>query len=535
MPHHVDSAGAEVGPRLPWWRVAAEILLILLVFAIHAGWPVPDDNEAHYLTKAKHYWTPDWGAGDFFLESADAHQTFYWVFGWLSLYLPLPALAWAGRFLTWGLLAAGWQRLSWTVIPRPWISVLSASLFAVLNEKAHMAGEWVIGGVEAKGFAYALVFFALATVAQARWNRAWILLGSASALHVLVGGWAAIAAGVAWLADGRSRSPIHAMLPGLAAGLGLALLGLWPALALTADVSSSTVHEANQIYVYKRLPHHLVHSTFRIGFIGRHVLLSVLFLALCSFTPADDRQRRLRWCVGAAIGIAAIGFLIAAAAEHIEVESVRLFLTGLLRYYWFRLSDAMVPLGVALIGMTSMRHLVRRSPTVAGLWLAGAVAASAMYLTTRFFEAPLAETPRGDKNVVYADWLDVCRWINESAPADAVLLGPRLASSLTFYTGRPEVANWKNIPQDAPGIVEWWRRINDIHARKPESPADPWYDSLAEMGPDALQSVAAQYAVRYAIVDKRPEVPALPWTPSYENTSYAVYDLSRIAAENASQ
>ena len=79
-----------------------EIALIFAVFCVQGAWPVPDVNEPYYLGKAIHYWNPDWVQGDFFLESADAHQVFYFTFGWLSLWLSPPVLAWTGRMLTWG-------------------------------------------------------------------------------------------------------------------------------------------------------------------------------------------------------------------------------------------------------------------------------------------------------------------------------------------------------------------------------------------------------------------------------------------------
>ena len=82
-----------------------ELPAIFIVFALYAGWPIPDVNEAHYLSKAKHYWNPDWCRGDQFLESADAHQVFYWTFGWVTLFVPLPVVAAIGRCLTWFLLA----------------------------------------------------------------------------------------------------------------------------------------------------------------------------------------------------------------------------------------------------------------------------------------------------------------------------------------------------------------------------------------------------------------------------------------------
>ena len=59
------------------------------------------------------------------------------------------------------------------MIPRRWFSVLTAAWFVCLLARFHMAGEWVIGGVEAKGFAYVLVFLGLEALVRKRWNRMW--------------------------------------------------------------------------------------------------------------------------------------------------------------------------------------------------------------------------------------------------------------------------------------------------------------------------------------------------------------------------
>ena len=85
-------------------------------------------------------------------------------------------VAWVGRLLTWSLLAWAWRRLSRAVTAGPWMAVLSAGLFSLLLDRAAMAGEWVIGGVEAKGFAYVLVFLALEALVRGRWGRAWLIL-----------------------------------------------------------------------------------------------------------------------------------------------------------------------------------------------------------------------------------------------------------------------------------------------------------------------------------------------------------------------
>src|SRR5207249_274575 len=169
-----------------WPLAAFEVVWIFLIFFLFAGSLPPDVGESHYLVKAKHYWQPSWCAGDLFVESRDAHAAFYWTLGWLTQFCSLVATAWIGRVVIWLLLAWSWQRLSWSVLPRPLVSLLSVGLMLFFLKHCNLAGEWIVGGVEAKGLAYVLVFLALEAIVRDRWRAALILAGAAAACHVLV-------------------------------------------------------------------------------------------------------------------------------------------------------------------------------------------------------------------------------------------------------------------------------------------------------------------------------------------------------------
>ena len=350
-----------------------EILLIFAVFALQGAWPSPDVNEPYYLGKAIHFWNPDWLRGDFFMDSPDTHKVFYFTFGWLSLWLPKTALAWTGRALSWALLAWAWRRLSFAVVPRAWWSVLTAALFGCLMEHCQMAGEWIIGGVEAKPLAYVFVFLGIEALARDRWNRALVLFGVAAAFHVLVGGWAAVAAGVAWfvkprpvvaaaIATGASTAttgrgfterwkPLRSLWPGILGGFLLALPGIIPAMALDWGVDRATAQRAHEIYVFERLPHHLTLSGIRPEFIVRLTLLWIFWLLLGRWSRRagllDDRRPlvRLRAFVSGAVAIT-----LAGAVVNLLMLVDRGLAADLLRYYWYRLTDVMIPLGVAVEG-----------------------------------------------------------------------------------------------------------------------------------------------------------------------------------------
>ncbi len=526
-----------------------EFTLILAIFALHGSWPVPDSNEAHYINKARHYWDPSWCAGDFFLESADAHQVFYWTFGWLTQLFPMATVACIGRWLTWGLLAWTWRRLSWSIVPVPWIAVLSAALFVNLNEQMHMAGEWVIGGVEAKGFAYAAIFAALEALVRGRWQRVWILLGLATALHVLVGGWALLAAGLAWLASGRTanraaRPTLLSMLPSMMIGALLALPSVWYGLALTWGDDPAIVREANQIYVFERLHHHLAAERFAEGFIRRHLLLGVAWLALAWWVPKWGRgsgiggreeertatDGSLRCFISATLLFALVGLALSFA-----LRDDRDLLASLMRYYWFRSSDAFVPVGVALLASLAAVKSWQRSRTVGFFGFALLIGMIGMVQATSWPNIPVAillgdapATPRADKKIDFADWRAVCDWSAANSQPDDLFLTPRITATFRWYAERPEVVNHKDIPQDAGNIVEWWRRINVLHATHSGDPLFRWHKSYSALGRARLFALAGQFGADYVIVQLREDIVPLTIEPLYQNKSFAVYQTEQL-------
>jgi hypothetical protein len=502
----------------------AEIALVFGSFTLFAAWPVPDVNEAHYLAKARHFWDPTWITGDFFLETADAHAVFYRTIGWATLFLPLPVLAWLGRLLTWWLLAWSWRRLSWAIVPVAWMSVVSAALFVALLFHCEMAGEWIIGGVEAKGFAYVLVFLALEALVRDRWNRALLLLGGATAFHVLVGGWTTLFTGIAWWWLGRGqRPPLRSIWPGLAGGLALALPGLVPVLLLDWGAPADVAREASTIQVLHRLKHHLDPATFRPEAMLRHFWLVGAWVLLCRLTPYDLAQRRLRLVISISILTALTGICLAKLTRWDAGLTA-----AVLRYYWFRMGDALLPAGVSLVGLAFAHYLLRLNPLMGRFWLGFALAIGSLFMAGAGIERVFPQLPRGDrpgKVANYEDWRAACQWVAEHTPSDARFLTPRMAQTFRWYGQRAEVVSWKDMPQDAAGIVEWWQRVHDLHweGDMPGDPAGRWRGSLNERTPADLRRLGEKYGANYLITEANPplDLPLL-----YQNDTYAVYDLA---------
>jgi hypothetical protein len=506
-------------PRQPPLGRVVEVLLILLIFFIAAGDPPPHVNEAHYIGRLKHFWDPTWCAGDLFLESTDTQLVVIWLLGWLTQWSSLSATAWIGRFLAWTLLAWAWQRLSWRLVPTRLAAVLSAALFVTLSSLGHLAGEWVIGGFEAKCFAYGFVLLALRELVDGRWNRLWLLLGAATSFHPLVGGWSAIVCGGIWLGDGRREMPLRSMVWGLAGGLLLTLPGLLPALSLTWNEPADRVAEATRIYVFERLPHHLaLLSLPREEFTRRLTGHVVLLAALAGLAVGPHRQPVIRTMqfAGGAVLLACTGFVIELTLSHDPLAAARL-----LRYYWYRLTDFAAPMAVAL----SVTAWIAAGLAYKRSWAPWALVAVMLLVSGHLLSIAWGRVnnpvPPADARLAdYSAWLDVCAWIKTNTPADAMFLTPRLNHSFKWRTGRAEVVTRKDVPQDAAGILEWDRRIKDIYYfETPAGLAGP-IDSLCVLSAERLQELAAKYGADFVLAD-RTQLLSLP--RAYWNTEYVVY------------
>jgi len=539
---------APEASRGGWARAGFEVLAILVVFAAAGAWPVPDVNETAYLTKARHYADPSWCQGDFFLETPDAHGVFYMLMGPLAAAVSLEQAAWIGRWLGWITLACGFRWATMPLLAAALPRILAAALFSLALRHTTAAGEWVIGGCESKVFAWGLVLAAVGEIARGRFDWAWLTLGAATALHPIVGGWGLVAMLMSlWLpADSREHAvrrssdrsqprssgvlrPVQVVL--VAVGLLLAAAGVVPALGLSAGADAAMRAAAAKIHVVERLSHHLLLRTFADGMVARHVLAILLWWLLRARRPAASpseqaARTRVDRFVLASLLISLAGLAISLVEPFAANASY-----SLLRFYWFRLADVLVPFGLAtaaaaiLADDAALGSLFQSRPAVIRS-LAAVLLCLDLANESRHWPLPgrVGLVARSDTKLDAASWRDICDWVAANTPADACFLTPRGAASFTWWTGRREVVGWKNSPQDARSLVEWRRRFVDCFSR--DGSFVNMERSTAALGAERLQSAAEKYGATHAIIPiDLPGVDTLPFERLHANRGYAVYRL----------
>jgi hypothetical protein len=524
-------------PQPKQLQTLAEVAAILALFCLFACSPAPSVNETHYLIKAKHYWDPTWCARDHFLQTADAHEVFYWTCGWLTRFLSLASTAWVGRLITWLLLAWSWQRLSWAILPQRWLALLSAGLFLLFLKRGHMAGEWVVGGLEAKGFAYVFIFLGLEALIRDRWRWVFPWFGLAAAFHVIVGGWAVLIGFLVWLVlwwrgdfSGK-RTAVAELSRSLMIGGLLSAPGLLPCLWLNRGTSPEIVAEGNLIYVFVRLQHHLVISSFAPAFWWRHGLLIVATLLIAGAIGRQHKPQRLFLFACGCVLLVFVGIAIDRATPWLG----RAVAAGYLRYYWYRMSDAVIPivLSCSLLWWWNtwrsqgLRVFGASIAVLAIAWNLGDIAwqrhvvqvPESMF--TWLKDKPLDTLSRRD---YYTHWLACCRWVREHTEPTDLFVTTSTPASFVWHAERAEVMSWKNAPQDAQGLVDWLKRYENVRNQKKLH--TPEIDITLPL-PIRWQAVAKQYNAQYVVIERRKE-PLPGWSRVYPNANesnptFAVY------------
>ncbi len=519
---------------------ALEVLCLWLLMFVHGGELAPGINEAHYLVKAKGFWEPQWCPADLFAHSGKAHMVFDFTFGYLTHLFSLDTAAWIGRAIGWWMLSIGLLMLTRRITSVRWLSVIVALGWMVGVDGFNLAGEWVVGGIEAKVPAYAFVLMGLSAWLSDKPERAWAWLGLAAAFHVLVGGWSVAALFFAACFDRQTKNRWREHAPWLVFGGVLSLMGLIPALQLNAGVSAEVQQDAANIYTYQRISHHLLFTAFETHWMLRYLAVVALSVIAVILGWSETNVRRLSYFGIGTLLLAMVGISLSYLAPTAPDLAARL-----LRFYWFRLSDAMI----SLIGMLALiawlqvsschpdiKHF--KAKTLSSISVACIVLICVIWEYRRWQErmaviAPGAcrqallglrvEANRETKQQVLADWLNVCFWIKENTDEQDVFLSPRYQQTFKWYAQRAEVVNWKDVPQDAATLREWSRRMSEIFpARLGGSRVTVRYDEL--------RRYRETYGAKYLINDRRIIPGNLPLVRIYpperdDQATFEVYEI----------
>lgn len=490
--------------KILWQTTVITAILCLRFLLEHnlgsGGW-----NEVDVMPLAKHHVDPAWISQDWYLnQTAGYRLLFNDIVGWLIVQFGFLAASIIGRLVCYSLVALGLVlighklKLSFLYL----LLAIMACTCQGYNQGA-IAGEWFVGGLEAKAFAYGLILIAIASMLERRYLAMTLLLGLATSFHVLVGGWAFLTT-LGWLCFRPSTRLSKLKEIGFLLMLvyGITSIFAIPAVAqhLFTEESTSTISfSPSFIYVFIRLGHHL--NPFSWGIISWFKPIIYLLLLNQSIkllrAQKDREELNLRESEVFSSETVTRGNLasVSAPSEAITVFNngtiARLelgefalislipFAIGLaivpfdrqgnwLQYYPFRFGDVMLPIITCLLTAGTLQSYWSKSKKfsqrLARILIGLLVIQSGIFAYQAF---GLQQFPSAQQEV-NPQWKIMSNWIRSHTPQDAIVVShPIELVNFSWLTERGTIAKIKLFPQTDQKIIEYYQRIDDLSGNFP--------------------------------------------------------------------
>lgn len=427
-------------------------------------------NEIDVLPLAKQFADPSWITTDWYLNiETNYRYLFQIIFGQAIVHFGFLATSIIGRLICYALVAYGIVllgeklRLSLTYLLLATVIVTYQGSF-----QGAIAGEWFVGGLEAKAVAYGLITIAIPLMLYRRYVLMTLLLGLATSFHVLVGGWAALTT-LGWFClrpqERLLKLGQHIWLL-LAIYLASSSFAIAPVVQQLLTPSPSGNISPSFVYVFLRLPHHLNpfawHPLLWIEF-----FVYLLLWILCMVSLYKDVQKNncnLEYYARLELSeftlIALIPFFAGIVIAFFDRQG------EWLQYYPFRFGDVMLPLTTCLLIACNLQSKFSLQNHKFRFWLAALLGCILFTQTGIFAQRASAfqdfPTQQQDVN---PQWKLMSNWIRTHTPKDAKIIShPWKLANFTWMTERATIVKLKMFPQTPESIVEYYQRLNDLSA-----------------------------------------------------------------------
>jgi hypothetical protein len=446
------------------WQTIAITLVLSLRLLFDGNVEPKSWNEADVLPLAKHYIDRQWISQDWYLDRGAGYRfLFQTIAGWLAIHFGFLATSIIGRLscyilVAWGFVLIGKQ------LQLEFRYLLLAVILATFPgwKQGAIAGEWFVGGFEAKSLAYSMVMLAIPLMLGKRYLGMTLLLGLATSFHVLVGGWAFVTT-LFWLCFRPNIRLFKLKRIGFLLILLYILGSIFAIPAVAEQLLSPELASAippSYIYVFLRLPHHLNPRSWHLLFWLSLVLYICLFAwSLVSLKRLANRQklqradlRRFELAEFALMSL--IPFGIGIIVSFFDTQG------RWLQYYPFRFGDIILPIVTCLLFCCWLQSRA----TTKAKWLTILLGFILSIQSVIFSHQALAlkDFPSAAQNVD-PQWKVMSHWIKDNTPQDAVVVShPVELTNFTWLTERGTIAKVKLLPQTEAEILEYFERLDDL-------------------------------------------------------------------------
>ena len=468
-----DSTGRASAPRHGVDPASVFFAIVFLGLAVPAlTRTVLRQNENVFLLGARARVDADFLPGDVFLHAtAPVRALSEWFAAPWVLWLPLVVATLCLRLVIYAAFAGGLVSVVRQLRLNPWL--VAAIVVVMVRFPSFLAGEWMVGGVEAKAMAYPAVLLGLGAALGNRWVWAGLFLGLATSFHLLVGAWSSLAilGALQWRGIGLDR-----LVKAGVAWLVGASIAIYGVLRVRGADPATEGFPVTELVVYFRNPHHMALGwDLQIWLWALPVVAGVLaMIGVLSSKRSLDSERRLARFALLVIAPFFVGILAARMPGG----------ASFLRLYPFRGEALFLLISALVVAARVCRllpgSLVRRGSVLAVGVLVVGLAVQVLPNQWSTLDAELGSYERASANA--AAW----QWVRDNVPQDAVVLCAPDNGEARHRMQRAVVVTFKGLPASGGGIERWYRRLVAMNGG-----VEP-----TQRGFEALDEIAASFAER---------------------------------------
>ena len=469
-------------------------LSIFLLFAMSYLWSsFFVSNERDTLMVAKQFVQKDWIPHDWYLNQDFGYRNFFNLIFGVFTYLPIDMayISIGFRIVLYLAFSFAFCRLMFLLkIP---ILLFLPLFYYYLRNAGIFAGEAIIGGIEAKPFAYVFAIFALDALLRKKYRIMMLYLGFSFSFHILVGFYATLCSGLTVLFSPSDNKSTSFSLTALKKNIFLLLracpfyfmssiFGIYTLIHYLIEnqlLTSIEKQKAALIYITFRVPHHTYLFFFRIESLLQIIPYALIFiLGLIFFHRLKDAfVKQICLYIIWALGCVAFGMTITLLISDVS----------LLKFYWYRYFDSMgALLSTFVVGYALYKlylYLQKKCTTISlpsslkkinfALVLKIASVTIALIISTTIFITVYKNFHRiaiskislfQARRIMTAapGYIDAFTWIKINTKKDVLFLTSPNTKSFYYYAERPRLVSIKHSPQSDVHILEWFERIKDL-------------------------------------------------------------------------
>jgi hypothetical protein len=516
------------------WPVLEIIAVLGLLCLTNLLSDIMARNDIDALPLARQFADPNWVPKDWSVNQPPVYRIlFQSLFGSFIAHWGFLASSLIGRFfcyalIAWGLVLIG-RKLGLNLL----LQMLAVAMF-LRGHQGVAAGERIVGVLETKIFAYAMVILAIAFMLRKRYRLMAFLLGLATSFHVLVGGYTTLFATVLIVLRRKIYFPSGREL-GFMILLYLisGVFGLKPVIEQLSSPTPASPIPISYIYVFLRMPHHLNPLSWPANWWITPTFYLVLLVSSAVVVWLNRRTQTLPEQLEeyqAQIGlfqftlISLIPYVLGLVIAPFDSQGT------LLQYYLFRVGDVMLHLNACLLFACALNSIFasRKQQKLLAL-LCTIVVSISIVKGFHHFKTEFQSTLNFPDKTQEVDpqWKDMANWVRKNTPKNDIFVSPPVEfANFIWLTERPTIAKYKLMAQTKAGTLEWFSRMRDLSGNfNGVDPLTHFSEKLLTEGynnltTDQAKALMVKYDAKYFVtrIQHQLDLPI-----AYRNQSYVLY------------